>query len=98
MGNPTAVSSGAIAVGTVTLATGHNYVDSIILTADGTNAATVTVYDGTSATGTILAVVKVAAVSVYSHVAFSKALRADLGITAVVAGTGAVAYIGYGAT
>lgn len=94
----TALASGALAAGsTTTLSTGKGTVNSIQLTADGTNAATVTIYDATSAAGKVVAVLSIPATGVYNAVVFVNALRCDDGVTVVVAGTGATAYVGYGA-
>jgi hypothetical protein len=94
----TALTSGALAAGSTTLlSTGKGTVNSIQLTADGTNAATVTIYDEVTATGKVVAVLQIPATGVYNAVVFVNALRCDIGLTVVVAGTGAVAYVGYGA-
>lgn len=97
MGLPTAIASGALAVGTTVLFTGHNYLDSIQILTDGANPGTVTVYDNTAASGKIVAVLSVPAANLSGSVVFDRALRADIGLTVVVAGTGAQGFVGYGA-
>lgn len=94
----TAVSSGALASGsTTTLMTGKGTLNSLQLIGDGTNAATVTVYDELSATGKVLAVLSLPATGVCTSIVFVNALRADIGLTVVVGGTGGNAYVGYNA-
>lgn len=95
----TAISSGVLATGsTTTLATGRGLLNSIIVLADGTNGATVTVYDNTAGSGKVVAVVTVPLTSTYASLNFSRAVRTDIGLTVVVAGTGASAYVNHGAT
>lgn len=95
----TSISSGALASGsTTTLFNGHNFLNSIVVTTDGTNAATVTVYDNTAASGKVIAVITVPGASLGVSFVPNFALKVDIGLTVVVAGTGATAYIGYGAT
>jgi hypothetical protein len=94
---PTANPSGALAVGTTTLFTGKCTLNSIQLVSDGTNTCSVTVYDNTAASGKIMALLKVAATTVPGqYLDLSNALKAEIGLTVVVAGTGATAYVGYG--
>jgi hypothetical protein len=92
------VASGALASGsTTTLSSGKGYLNSVQVTTDGTNAATATVYDNTAGSGKVLAVLIVAGATLSGSRNFLPALRADIGITVVVSGTGANAYVGYGA-
>lgn len=98
---PTANPSGALAVGTTTLFTGKFTLNSVILVADGTAAASVTIYDNTAASGKIIAVIAVPApaiaVTATSYfLDFSNAIKAEIGITVVVAGGSAVAYVNTG--
>lgn len=94
----TALTTGLLAVGTTTVLTGRSFLNSIQLFGDGTNAPTVTVYDNTAGSGTILARVTGPATGVYQFFTPSFALRGDVGLTIVVAGTNATAIVGYGAT
>lgn len=90
--NP-ATSSGQLAVGTTAVCAAPASLQSIILS-PAAAASTVTVYDNASAaSGTILAVLTCPA-SVASVICnFTVPVYCKLGITAVVAGTGATAYI-----
>lgn len=98
MGRPTALSSGAIAPGTVTVAARRSFLNSVSLTGDGTNACTLVVYDNASTeTGKILASLRVGAAGATGHLEYPAAVRADNGLTVVVTGTGAVGVITYDA-
>lgn len=92
-----AKASGALAVGTTTLMGGKATLNSVQVVTDGTNAATVTVYDNTAGSGKILSLVKVVGTTLHDCVVYDSPLRGDVGLTVVVAGTGATAYVGYGA-
>lgn len=97
MAKTTAVSSGALATGsTTTLAAGHSALNTINVLTDGTNPATVTVYDNTAASGKVIAVMSVPGASLSSVLSFYPAVRCDIGLTIVVSGTGATGYISYG--
>jgi len=77
------------------IAVGRNRINAITLIADGTNAASVVVYDNaTTTSGTVLG--KVTAVSGQGtvHVIFENPVIAENGVYADVTGTGA-AYIVY---
>ena len=91
-----ATPSGALAVGTTTLFNGKMSLNSVIVATDGTNAATVTVYDNTAASGKILTILSVGGTAFSGAQIFNAALRAEIGITVVVAGTGATAYVAIG--
>lgn len=87
------------AVGTTVVWTGHNFLDSILAIPDGVNAMTVTVYDGITATGRILAVVQTVATSALTVLQnYNHALSSDIGLTVVVAGGTGSAIIAFGAT
>lgn len=98
----TALSSGLVAVTSATQVghTGKQKLNSITAIGDGTNAATVTVYDNGSAaaSGTVLAQAVVAASTTNRTVSivFNTPVRADNGLVIVVAGTGAQGHITYG--
>lgn len=93
-----AKASGALATGsTTTLMSGKSTLNSVQITTDGTNAGTVTVYDNTAGSGKVLAVVISEGAYRTRSIVFVNPLRADLGLTVVVAGTGATAYVGFGA-
>lgn len=93
----TAIASGSIAAGTQTLMTGRANVNSIQLIADGTNAASVLVYDSLSGSGKQIAAVGIPVGQVHEAIVYVNPLRCDIGLTVVVAGTGATAHIGYNA-
>lgn len=96
-GRPTSNPSGALAVGTNVVMTGKFTVNSMQLVPDGTNAATLTIYDNTAASGKVVAVLAAPASSTLPvTVDFSVALKCELGVTAVVAGGTAVAYVNTG--
>lgn len=97
MSRTTAISSGAITPGTTTVVSRKSYLNTITLTGDGTNAATAIVYDNTAGSGKQLANLRVGANGNTVHVNYNLGLRADIGMTVVVAGTGAVAILGYDA-
>lgn len=69
--------------------TGRGLLTGVSVLADGTNAATVVIYDGLTATGKVLAKVIVDATTTESHIDFSRPVVAEIGIFADIAGTGA---------
>ena len=95
MSRASSISSGALTPGTTTVVSRKSYLNTITLTGDGTNAATAIVYDNTAGSGKQLANLRVGANGDTVHVDYNLGLRADVGITVVVAGTGAVAIVGY---
>lgn len=77
--------------------TGRNRVNAITLLGDGTNAASIIVYDNASAaSGVVLAKVTALAATRFTHVLFENPVVAEDGIYADVAGTGAEYIIYYG--
>jgi hypothetical protein len=96
MSCPTALSSGLLAAGTTTVVSRKSYLNSVVVVSDGTNAATVVVYDNTAASGTVLAKATTPT-SGTTHLVFDAPIRASIGITVVVSGTGAEAIIHYDA-
>lgn len=98
MGNKTtALTSGSLAAGTTTLFNGRSTVNSIQIVGDGTNPASVIIYDSTSGTGKQVAAIGIPAGQVHDSIVYVNALRCENGITAVVTGTGGAAHIGYNA-
>ena len=89
MSAPTAISSGVLTPGTTTLFTGKQYLNSVILQP----TAVVTIYDNTSAAGTVLFLVTNAGTSTLV-VPFNRAIRADIGLTVVVATANAIVHYG----
>jgi hypothetical protein len=92
---PTSKSSGLLAAGTTAVKASKTYLNAVTAVGDGTNVATVTVYDNASAgSGTVLW--KGVVLHTFS-VSFANPVRAELGITVVVAGTNSGAVIHYDA-
>ena len=98
MSRGTASTTGALAVGTTVVFNGRNTLNSIQVSTDGVNNATCTVFDNTAASGKVLAILTVLGANLNGGRSFDNALRAENGLTVVVAGTGATAYISFGAT
>lgn len=74
----------------------ESYVHSIIVLTDGTNAATLTLYDNSSAaSGTELAKASVVGTSLMSVLDFHGSIHANNGIFADVSGTGATYIVLY---
>ncbi len=96
-GRPLAMSSFPLAVGTTLLRTGKSTLNSIQLISDGTNACSVKVYDAlTAVAGAQIAQANVAATTtIPATVDFSNAIKAEVGLTVVVAGTGAQAIVNF---
>lgn len=67
----------------------------VVAEADGTNAATIIVYDAASATGTELCKIIVDAGATYEHLVFESGISADTGIYLSLSGTGAAAIVLY---
>lgn len=95
----TAKSSGLLGVATTLVTVGKGMLSSVQAISDGTNTATVTIYDydSASASGDVLAKVVVPGAQGTISVSLGTPLRCDLGLVVVVSGTGAGAIIGYGA-
>jgi len=94
----TAVSSGLLAAGTTVVKNSKTYLKSISLTGDGTNPATVSVYDNAStASGKVLVKLKTNAVGMTSSMEYSYPVKAENGITVEVVGTGAEAIVTFDA-
>lgn len=78
------------------IATGRNRVNAITVLTDGTNAATVELYDNTTNTGTIRAVGKCLGASLINHIIFENPVLFENGIYADVTGTGATYIVFFG--
>lgn len=77
--------------------TGRNRINAITLLGDGTNAASIIVYDNAStASGVVLAKITARATDRFIHVLFENPVVAEEGIYADVSGTGAEYIIYYG--
>jgi hypothetical protein len=79
----------------VAIVTGPGLLRGLIVEADGTNAATAIVYDGTSAAGTELMKIIVDATSTHEAEIFEHGISADTGIYLALSGTGAKAIVLY---
>lgn len=98
MSRASCISSGTISPGTQVVCDRKTYVNHISLTGDGTNAATVTVYDNASTgSGKIISLIRIGAGGNTIHKEYTYPVRMDNGITVVVTGTGAAATVGYDA-
>lgn len=90
-------SSDLLAASTL-VATGKNYLNGLIAGADGTNAATVTIYDNTAASGKVLMKLVVKAGNT-AEIAFpTRGIHAENGIYVAISGTGASALAYFGAS
>lgn len=79
------------------IAAGKNRINAITLLGDGTNAASVILYDNaTAASGTVLAKVTQLATGRLTHIIFENPVIADNGIYADVTGTGAEYIVYFG--
>lgn len=91
-----AVSSGLKTTSGV-IATGKNYLKGVKLLADGTNAASATIYDNTDASGKILWQGAIPATGVAVPLDdFSHMVQAELGLYLALTGTGASAIVYFG--
>lgn len=98
MSSPRCRSSGILPIGTTQVCGFANAVAGLSVTTDGTNAATVTLYDNPSAaTGLVLAEVTARATDSTVDVSFVNSIFAENGVTAVVSGTGARCIVYFGA-
>ena len=83
------LSSDLLGVGTATVVNRKSQLSGITAITDNVNTATVTVYDNASTgTGQVLAKLTATVTTGANSLAFVTPIRADLGITVVVAGTG----------
>jgi hypothetical protein len=79
------------------IAAGANRVNAVTLLTDGTNAASVILYDNaTAASGKVLAKVKATGAELIKHVLFENPVYAENGIYADVTGTNAEYIVYYG--
>jgi hypothetical protein len=92
---PLANPSGALAVGTTNLVSGKFTLNSVTLIPDGTNACSVQITDGPA--GKLMAQLAIGATSTIPvTVDYSNALKAEVGITVIVAGGTATALVNTG--
>lgn len=89
-------SSGVLTTNTA-VAGGRNYVSSVIAGGDGTNVATISIYDGTSTGGLLLLTLYVKAGDRQAIYNPPRSIQVDNGIFASVSGTGANVQVCFGA-
>jgi hypothetical protein len=77
------------------LVTGNGFLTAIMVEADGTNAATVELHDGTGTSGTLLAKIIVDATLTNEAITFPHPVRFNTGLYLNVTGTGCGATIHY---
>ena len=82
-------SSGLLSAGTTTVSNTANTLSGVIVLSDTVNTATITVYDNASAaSGTVLAKLTATVNTGANSLALVTPIRAENGLTVVVAGTG----------
>lgn len=91
----TSISSGVLNADTL-IATGRNRVNAITVLTDGTNAATLELYDNTTASGTVRVKGRCVGASLQNHIIFENPVLFENGIYADVTGTGATFIVFYG--
>jgi hypothetical protein len=91
----TSISTGVLNADTL-IWTGKNRVNAITVLTDGTNAATVDLYDNTSASGKIGAKGKCVGTGLINHIIFENPVLFENGIYADVTGTGATFIVFFG--
>ncbi len=91
----TSISSGVLNADTL-IFTGRNRVNAITVLTDGTNAATLDLYDNTTASGTIRVKGKCVGANLINHIIFENPVLFQDGIYADVTGTGATFIVYFG--
>lgn len=89
------ISTGVLNADTL-IFTGRNRINAITVITDGTNAATVDLYDNTSAANKIAVKAKCAGADLINHFIFENPVIMENGIYADVTGTGATFIVFYG--
>jgi hypothetical protein len=89
-----AVSSGKLSASAL-VTSGTTYLAAVHVITDGTNAATVTVYDNTSAAGTIVYQVTVDGANYYGGRVWTSPVKLSTGVYCAISGTGAGAFVEY---
>ena len=90
----TSAMSSGVKTSDTAIATGRSLLTGILLLTDGTNNASIIIYDAASATGTVLFKLAVPGAGNFGGATFEIPIRAQIGIYADVTGTGA-SYIIY---
>lgn len=91
----TSISTGVLNADTL-IFTGRNRVNAITVLTDGTNSATVELYDNTTNTGSKNVVGKCLGANLINHFIFENPVLFENGIYADVTGTGATYIVFYG--
>lgn len=91
----TSISSGVLSADTL-IFTGKNRINALTVLTDGTNAATVEIYDNTSATGTKRVVGKCVGTGLINHIIFENPVLFENGIYVDITGTGATCIVFFG--
>lgn len=89
------ISSGVLNADTL-IFTGRNRINALTVLTDGTNAATVDLYDNTSAANKIAVKGKCLGLNLINHIIFENPVIMENGIYADVTGTGATFIVYYG--
>lgn len=95
MGTLCVKSSGDLAVGSHSTLSGKGLYTGVVVNTNGSNDATVTVYDNTSAAGTIIDKYVIVAADYVGGGYLPFPIYIENGIFVVVAGTGAVCRVNY---
>lgn len=88
-------SSGVLSEDTL-IFTGKQRVNAVTVLTDGTNAATVSLRDGTTTAGVIQITAKCVAANLINHIIFENPVVFDTGLFADLTGTGATCIVYYG--
>lgn len=78
------------------IATGANKINAITFLGDGTNSSTLTIYDGTSASGKVLAKVVNRPSDQQNHIIYTNPVKCETGIYASLSGTGGTYIVYFG--
>lgn len=93
MSTTTAKTSDLLAAGTTTVRSIPSRLNSVVLVSDGTNAATLTIYDNTAGSGIVLYKAFANATCPTIVATFAFPVRAETGVTVVLSGTGSGAIL-----
>ncbi len=97
MSSSTSQSTGLLTAATTVVSAYPNILDHVQINTDGTNNATVTVYDNTAASGKIVCQRTVLGANQGLATNLIPPVKLEVGLTVTIAGTGASAIVGYGA-
>jgi hypothetical protein len=89
------ISTGVLSASTL-ISTGRNRINAITVLTDGTNTATLSLYDNTSAAGTVSVKGACVGANLVNHIIFENPVVMENGIYASVTGTGATFIVFYG--